>query len=594
MADLLAYPFDVPAILRKRRSLRAKLTELPAAVEPRIAILGGSTTSELKDLLELFLLRDGLRPTFFESDYNKFFEDAVLGNPALDAFRPDVIIIHTTQVNVRWPDVPCTEEQLDQALQAELARFKAVWDGLQKRFDCVIIQNNFDPPVERRLGNRAAVEPFGRVNYLARLNAEFARHAQKNKRFFLNDLQHVASRVGLATWWDPNAWYSYKLAISPAATVPVAQNLGCLLRAVYGRTKKCLVLDLDNTLWGGVIGDDGVSGLQLGRETPVAEAYSDFQQYCLELKKRGVILAVCSKNELETAKEGFSHPDSVLKVSDFAAFVANWNPKHENIRAIAEQLNLGLDSFVFVDDNPAEREIVRAQLPQVAVPEVGSEVSRYAEYLDNEGYFETASVSGDDLKRSEYYAENVERDKAAATFASYDEFLASLEMQAEIAPFTATYLDRITQLTNKSNQFNLTTRRYTIGEMQALAESSRHITLYGRLVDRFGDNGLISVIVGELKGEEVHIDLWLMSCRVLKRGMEVAMLDALAARAVGMNARRLVGNYLRTKKNGMVARHYEGLGFTLTDGTPDGDTSRWELDLANPPYASRNRFIKEL
>ena len=288
------------------------------------------------------------------------------------------------------------------------------------------------------------------------------------------------------------------------ANVAVARSLASMVRAIYGKSRKVLVLDLDNTIWGGVIGDDGVEKIQIGRETPVAEAYTAFQEYCLSLHRRGILLAVCSKNDEEIAKQGFEHPDSVLKLDHFSCFKANWEPKHENILAIARELNLGVDSFVFVDDNPAERAIVEAQIAGIAVPNIGNEVSRYAAIIEEGRYFEPISLSQEDLARAALYQSNSERSKFGGQFANYGEYLDSLDMSAEIERFKPLYLERIAQLTNKSNQFNLTTRRYTLAEMEAISRDERYIGIYGKLSDRFGDNGLISIVLGRREHDVLH------------------------------------------------------------------------------------------
>jgi len=335
-----------------------------------------------------------------------------------------------------------------------------------------------------------------------------------------------------------------------------------------------------------------LSGIKIGKESARGESFNAFQQYCLELNERGGPLAVCSKNETETAKQGFTHPDTVLKLEHCTAFQANWDPKPGNIETIARQIDIGVDSLVFVDDNPAERALVSAQLPDVAVPNVGAEVSRFAQYLDREGYFEALRLNRDDAQRAAFYAGNNERAAQAAQFSNYAEFLASLEMKAEIGAFSPAYLERIAQLTNKTNQFNLTTRRYTLAEMEAMAASPEYLTLYGRLADRFGDNGLVSVVAGRLQEDKLHIELWLMSCRVLKRNLEFAMLDALVDRATSRGARELLGYYYRTPKNDMVADHYAKLGFELVSRADDGSSSIWRLDLARPRIP--NQVIKEI
>ncbi len=541
-------------------------------------------------ILELFLLRDGFAPVFHESEYGRFYEDAVVDNQALKDFKPDVAIVHTTSRNLRhFPETGEERTRIEENLKLEFERFHSVWDVLLSELGCLVIQNNFEPLSFRTLGNLDTVAEFGRTSFVNRLNLKFAEYAKAKPGMHINDLAYLAAVVGLQDWYEENYWFSYKLAVGPKANVFVADNIAKILRAAYGKSRKCLVLDLDNTLWGGVVGDDGVTNLRLGNETPEGEAYVAFQQYCRELKNRGIVLAVCSKNDIETAKEGFSHPDSVLKVEDFAAFEANWEPKHENLERIARTLNLGMESLVFVDDNPAERAIVAAQLPMVAVPEIGSDPSRFIEILDRQGYFEVLRLSQEDASRAQLYTSNQKREALAGQFKNYDEYLQSLEMQAEIDRFSTYYLDRIAQLTNKTNQFNLTTRRYTSAQLNAMAGDSAYVTLYGRLKDKFGDNGVISVIAGEIKGRELHVLLWLMSCRVLKRGMEAAMLDALVRECRDRGIGGIHGYYFKTAKNGMVANHYGSLGFEIISSSDN--ESEWRLDLTNG-YENRNKFIE--
>jgi len=372
----LKHPIDVATVLRKRRSLKRGLLEQPNLVATRIAILGGSTTAEVKSMLEIFLLAHGIQPTFYESEYNRYSEDVMFENPELWEFKPEIVYLHTTWHNVsQFPELLEGDAEVEQRLREEVGRFEAIWEKIQAKLGAFVIQNNFDLPSLRPLGNLEGSAAYGRINFLMRLNAEFANFARTHSRFLIHDIHYLSAQVGLNAWFEPMYWYSFHTALSPTATVALAQSLAAMVKSVYGKSKKCLVLDLDNTLWGGVIGDDGVQGLVLGRDNPMGEAFQSFQRYAKQLQRRGVLLAVCSKNEPETAPLGFTHPDSILKLEDFSAFKANWNPKPDNIREIAFELNIGLDSFVFVDDNPAERALVTAQLPEVAVPEVGSDVT---------------------------------------------------------------------------------------------------------------------------------------------------------------------------------------------------------------------------
>jgi FkbH-like protein len=581
----------VAEILQKRKRFRRELSEIPKSQELRILVLGGSTTSEVVGLLELLLLADGFEPVILESGYNRYYEDAVMEPEKIREFRPDVIYIHTNFMNLRqFPEAGCQAADFEALVGAEIGRFRTIWESLQEVAPCQIIQNNFEHPPTALFGNSDSVLYAGKTRFVNQLNLEFAKAATGSRRLLIQDLNGLSARLGHRQWFDWNRWYSYKLPVTPEASHAIATSLAAMIGAMLGRAKKCLVLDLDNTLWGGVIGDDGLDKIQIGKDTPVAEAYSAFQQYCLELRNRGVLLAVCSKNDPEIARSGFTHPDSVLRLEHFSAFCVNWAPKHETIQAIARDLNLGLDSFVFVDDNPAERAIVAAQLPMVTVPDIGSDVAQFPAVLEAGHYFEAIHVSKEDLERADIYSANARRGKIEAKFASYDEFLASLQMEAEIEPFEPVYLERITQLINKTNQFNLTTRRYTFAEVEDIAARHDYIALYGKLTDVFGDNGLISVIIARRDEGALHIDLWLMSCRVLKRNMEMAMLDALVQHAKAAGVDRIIGCYRRSPKNALVEQHYADLGFTLDCVAEDNASSTWSLrvDL----YRPQNRHIK--
>ena len=592
--NLLTYPFDVAMLRKKQKAIRRELLEQDVVLlEKRIAILGGSTTNIFRDFLELFLLDAGVKPIFYESEYAQYYEEAVFQNDALSEFAPDIIFVFTTSVNLKeQPSVFETKEEADARINREYTRYQSIWDGLAARYHAVIIKNNFEMPAYLLLGSLDAVLWGGWRNTIESLNARIAEYAMAHAGMYVHDVHYLASLLGTEQWFDLSQYSAYKLAIRYESMPFVAMHAANVVKAILGRTKKCLVLDLDNTLWGGIIGDDGMEGIQIGKETPEAEAYTAFQRYLLALKARGALLAVCSKNEEAVAKSGFSHPDTVLQLDDFVAFQANWEPKDQNVRRIANMLNIGLDSLVFLDDNPMERAIVREHVPEVAVPEViGGDVASYIRAIERNGYFETVSISEDDRKRSEAYRANQQRVEMEAVASSYEDFLLSLDMRAEIAPFRRIYYDRIAQLTNKSNQFNLTTRRFTRADIEHMAEDSRYITLYGRLQDRFGDNGLVSVVIAEKEGTDVHIRLWLMSCRVLKRGMEEAMMEELAKKARLAGGEKLIGYYYPTAKNGMVRDFYSAHGFSLVDDA-DGNTV-WEhgLETDAPPIAKKH-FIQ--
>ena len=591
MKHILDYPFDHDIVTRKKKSLKKELLQGSNFIDKKIAILGGSTTSEVKDILELFLLKEGIRPEFYESEYNKYYEDIMFSNPILENFNPDLIYIHTTIMNIdTFPSMTDSQEQVDLKIKDIVSKFKEIWDTAVMKYKAPIIQNNFELPYYRILGNLDASDIHGKVHFVNMLNLAFAKHARENQNLYLNDINYLSSWYGLDKWYDRFYWHSYKYAMGYAVIPYLSHQLSSLIAAIYGKSKKCLALDLDNTLWGGVIGDDGLTGIKIGKETPTGEAYTEFQKYVKELKERGVILSVCSKNEDKNAREGFTHPDSVLKIDDFTSFIANWNQKSDNVQNIAKQINIGMQSIVFVDDNPAERELVKTNCPEVSVPDIGDNIVKFINIIDKAGYFETTVISSDDLNRETYYKDNVAREDFQSGFSSYDEFLDSLDMMAEIDSFKPVYLERITQLTNKTNQFNLTTKRYTASEMYEIYNDPTYIKLYGKMQDKFGDNGLISIIIGRIDGIEMHIDLWLMSCRVIKREMELAMFDALVKKCIERGVETIIGYYYPTAKNDMVSHLLDMLGFVLVSQSNSGN-SIWNYKIP-VNFVEKNKFIK--
>nr|WP_254437485.1 HAD-IIIC family phosphatase [Ruegeria arenilitoris] len=352
-----------------------------------------------------------------------------------------------------------------------------------------------------------------------------------------------------------------------------------IIAAIYGKTSKCIVLDLDNTLWGGIVGDDGVNGIKIGQGSAEGEAFLAFQNYLLELKSRGILLAVASKNEDANARAPFDTLDDMaLKFADFVSFKANWGPKPDSIAAIAKELNIGLDAIIFVDDNPAERALVRQSLPEVRVLEVGDDPSEYPYLLSRSGWLETIEITSEDRKKSEQYAANRSRTELAESAVDYDSYLRSLNQKAVIRPFEPEHFDRITQLINKTNQFNLTTQRMTQSEVEALAASNSTVTAYMRLKDSFGDNGLISVAAGSVEGDTLTLDLWLMSCRVFKRGAEFAMANYLLQEAARRGVSNIRGIYRPTAKNRLVENLYADLKFEK-DGPAEDNGTNWSRTL---------------
>ena len=532
----------------------------------------------------------GIAPKFYQSEYAQYWQDAMFPNPELEAFAPDLIFIHTTTRNITaFPkDLSASKEEVDTALEQQFQHFTQMWERIQSVYHCPIIQNNFELPLFRLLGNSEASNPHGTVNFITRLNCKFYEYAQSHTDFYIHDINYLSACYGLDAWSDPSYWYLYKYALCVPAIPDFAFSLNRIIQSIFGRNKKVLALDLDNTLWGGVIGDDGQEGIEIGQETSMGQAYDELQRYLKEQKKLGVLLTVCSKNEPENALLGLNHPNGVLKPDDFVCIQANWDSKDQNILKTAQTLNLLPESFVFVDDNPAERAIVSGQIAGIAVPEFDS-VEECLMVLDRSGYFEVTTLSKDDANRNEMYRANVQRAQLQQSFADYTEYLHSLDMHASITDFDPISMQRIVQLTNKSNQFNLTTRRYTKSDMEAVAASPNHIRLCGRLRDKFGDNGIVSVVIGEQIEQTLHIDLWLMSCRVLKRDMELAMLDELVAQCQARGIHTIIGYYYKTAKNAMVQNLYGSFGFTQTEAFENGD-STWTLSIDS--YQPKNHVIQ--
>ena len=574
----LQYPFDCNYILsKKKRIKRELLLGNNSWIEKHVAILGGSTTNDIKLVLELFLLNNGIKPEFYESEYNQFYQDAVFDNPELEEFRPDIIYVCTSNRNItRYPSIQDDENVISGLIETEVGKYQSIWENIERRYHCPIIQNNFEMPLYR-------------LNFLSRLNEKFYEYARDHEQFHICDINYISADYGLKEWSDPFYFHMYKYALNVNAIPYLAFNVANIIKSIFGKNKKGFVLDLDNTLWGGVIGDDGVDNIVIGPEESEGQVYSEFQRYIKEHKSIGVILNIDSKNDMENALSGLRHPDSDLREDDFISIKANWDPKDRNFAQIAEGLNLLPESMLFIDDNPAERHIVTEQLPGVIAPEIG-EVYQYIQNIDRGGYFEVTSLSADDAKRNAMYMENAKRAELQASFTDYTEYLKSLEMHAVIKAFERIYMARIAQLTNKSNQFNVTTRRYTQAEIEQTANDGSYITLYGKLLDRFGDNGVVSVVIGHVEGDECHIDLWLMSCRVLKRGMEQAMMDALVHRCSERGLKTIYGYYYPTAKNHMVERLFETFGFEKISEDEEGNT-KWLFKITGQ-YEEQNSVIE--
>ncbi len=547
----------------------------------RLAVLGSSTLAHLLPAIRVAGLRRGIWIDTYENDYGQYLQELTDPGSSLHAFRPTAILIALDAHHLTASVNASMDHAAAAAAMSELQEhIGELWRLARDAFRCPIIQQAALPLHFPLIGNNEHRLPGSRAHFTTRVN-EAIRIKADAEGVDILAIDTRAVRDGIDKWYDAALWHRSKQEVSPTAAPMYGDLVGRWLAAKQGRSFKCLVLDLDNTLWGGVIGDDGVDGITLGQGSPLGEAYTAFQDYVRELGRRGVILAVCSKNDEANALEPFEkHPDMVLKRGDIASFVANWGNKADNIRAIAQELNIGLDSLCFIDDNPFERNLVRQELPMVAVPEVADDPTGYPVALADGGFFEGLAITDEDRERTRQYQGNKARDALKVAVADLPSYLRSLEMQLVWKRFDKIGLQRIVQLINKSNQFNLTTRRYTDEDIIAVMADPDAFGLQLRLTDRFGDNGIIAIIIGHvLPDRDLIIDTWLMSCRVLGRQVESTTLNLIVQEAIRLGARRVIGDYIPTKKNAMVKDHYVRLGFTAMETTEAGG-NRNMLELA--------------
>ncbi len=545
----------------------------------RLAILGSAMVSHLIPAIRVALLRRRIWAQIYTNPFGQYLQDLADPNSALHAFKPDAVLFAFDARHMLGKIDPSQGAAASARMIEEAAlRCKDLWDIARSAFSCRVIQQTVLPVLPNLFGNNEHRLPGSPQGMIARINDRIRQLADEGGVDILA-LDARAAQDGIAQWYDPVLWHRAKIEIAPPMSPLYGDLVARLIAAQRGRSYKCLVLDLDNTLWGGVVGDDGVENLVLGQGSAAGEAFVAFQEYTHQLSRRGIILAVCSKNEEAIALVPFaSHPDMVLKRSSFAAFVANWSDKATNLRAIAEQINIGLDALVFADDNPFERNLVRRELPMVAVPELPEDAAFYAQCLADAGYFEGVRITGEDLARSGQYQANTQRDVARQSMSDMPTYLKSLEMQMQAGPFDAVGQARITQLINKTNQFNLTTRRYTEQEVEAITADPDAITFQVRLADKYGDNGMIAVVIAKASQNpnELMIDTWLMSCRVLGRQVEQATLNLLVNEARKRGYRTVIGQFRPTEKNLLVRDHYATLGFSADRQNDDG-TNLWRL-----------------
>jgi FkbH-like protein len=564
----------------------------------RMALLGDSATQFVAQAIRGTGVEFSLNIELFESEFNQIDRQIFDPDSELYAFDPETVVIFESTHKLLQKFNKTQPSERKNFAHERIADIKQLVAMLQSRSRAKIIFCNFTEEDDRVFGQYANKTADSFIFQIRKLNVmlqEFA--AATTGNFFICDLSTVQNTVGRERFWSPSIYVNTEMVVSIDALPAVAMAVVQTVLALGGQIRKCVVIDLDNTVWGGVIGDDGIENIQIG-QLGIGKAFTEFQYWLKKLQQRGIILAVCSKNTESVAKEPFEkHPDMVLRLTDIAVFVANWENKADNIRQIQKILNIGFDSMVFLDDNPFERNIVRENIPQITVPELPEDPALYLDYLYSLNLFETASYSAEDSARTEQYRKEAERVIFQQSFTDENDFLKSLDMQSEVKPFDRFTIPRVAQLSQRSNQFNLRTVRYTEDDVARIAASDEYFTLSFTLTDKFGDNGLIAAVILNknllgfknltgLNASTLFIDTWFMSCRVLKRGMEAFTLNAIVALAKSHGYKTIVGEYVPTAKNAMVSEHYKKLGFS-----PAGE-NLWALDVES--YKKTECYIQKI
>lgn len=568
-----------------KRNLKSDLSGLPTF---KVAVVGDTATQLLCTAIRGMGVERGYNIDLFEAEYNQVERQFLDPTSDLYQFNADFIVIFQSTHKLGEHHSMLSAEQ-QSTLADDRVNFLASICSNPALEGKKIIYFNY-PEIEDTVFGSYANKVVSSFTYQVRkLNYELMNLSQQYQNLFICDIAGLQNKLGRDFMFATNVYTSTEMILSVDALPYVASRIMDIVCAVKGQFKKCLILDLDNTVWGGVIGDDGLEGIQLGHGLGIGKAFTEFQMWVKKLKQRGIIICVASKNNEDTAKEPFEkHPDIVLKLDDIAVFQANWDTKVDNIRTIQQILNIGFDSMVFLDDNPFERNMVRENIKGITVPELPEDPAEYLEYLYSLNLFETASYSSLDKDRTKQYQVEAQRVSLSKTFTNEADFLKSLNMVSVVCGFTKFNTPRVAQLSQRSNQFNLRTIRYTDADIEALANDPNVIDLSFTLEDKFGDNGLIAVIIMKpLDKETLFVDTWFMSCRVLKRGMENFTLNTMVEKAKAAGYKKIVGEYLPTAKNKMVENHYSGLGFTMIEGA---ETAQYALNVDD--YKNRECYIE--
>ena len=586
LRSLIIAKTDYTELLKWARRVEKQGLVLEDAPSLKVAVLGSKNSQFFTQILKVSLMNQGIQPNIYEGEYDSIRYELLTQDSGLHRFKPDFLILLPDSSDLKiWPQILDDELTVDTLVETHVQDQLALWNSILQDHPCVILQSNYVLPLENALDSMEINVPYSKTVFLTKLNLALMK--AKPKQVHLIDENGLSNEIGKRAWFDPanrvlnKAPYAYEW-LPQCVSIYVRQ-----IMALKGTYRKVLVLDLDNTLWGGVIGDDGLEGIQLDPNTAIGESFLAFQSAVLSLKEKGVMLAVCSKNDQSIAQTGFSHPNMTLKISDIACFIANWNDKASNLKTIAETLNVKPDALVFFDDNPAERQIVKDFLSEVLVVEVPEDPSGYVRALYDAHAFDWPQITKEDLMRIKAVEGDSIRESLKAQFVDYDAYLASLQMSAIMGKITPAQLERFVQLTNKSNQFNLRTQRVNEAEILDRMNDPESACLAIDLSDRFSPYGIIACAILKKQGQTAFIENWIMSCRVLNRGVEKLTLSLLAQTAKHWGCTTLIGENLRSPKNDLVADHYLKMGFTQVDET------KYALDLSIPILPPDTITLKE-
>lgn len=551
----------------------------------KLALLGDSSTQLLAQAIRGSAYDKHLNIDVLDADYNQIDRLIMNTSSELYIYEPDYIVIFEAGHKLLQKFNKMNEVERVAFADIQCNRVIKLIEIISSNIKTKVIYFNYAEEDDRIFGNFANRVQSSFIFQQRKLNHMLSEYSLMNGGLNICDISSIQNRLGREVMYSPSIYVNTESVLSIEALPEVADAVAQMIAAMQGQIKKCLILDLDNTLWGGIIGDDGFDNIKIG-SLGIGKAYTEFQYWLKKLRQRGVILCVCSKNSESVAKEAFvNHPDMILQLNDFAVFMANWNNKVDNIKNIQQILNIGFDSMVFLDDNPFERDMVREAIQDITVPELPKDPAEYLEYLYSLNLFETASYSAEDANRTEQYHLKTQIETESSSFANENDFLKSLNMLSNVQQFNSYSIPRVAQLSQRSNQFNLRTIRYTEEDIKLIVESNRHITFAFTLEDKYGDNGIISAIILEKrKPKELFIDTWFMSCRVIKRNMEIFALNTLVSYARENGYEKLVGEYIPTNKNDLVKEHFANLGFTQ-------EGMFWELDISM--YQNKECFINK-